>query len=156
MQSLNLLPIDTKKDWSHVQDIIRGNRIPGDSDQTASRTLIDEIEADLRRLGVHRVELEHALVAIRSSLAPIRKMPRDVLIEIFTRVVEGRAQRRAPWFLLRICHQWRTVVLSAPLFWTVIYVDDRRWNSLDAACCIRRPWRCWRLHCQHLQARRCP
>ncbi|KAF9000373.1 hypothetical protein BDZ89DRAFT_1147272 [Hymenopellis radicata] len=112
--NLNLPPIDTKRNWSQVQDIICGNRIPDDSDQTASRALVDEIESDLRQLEIHRVQLEHALVAI------------------FTLAIEDHA-RRTPWFLLRICHQWRTIILSSPSFWLVIHIDDRRWNSPDVS-----------------------
>ncbi|KAK0203199.1 hypothetical protein DFS33DRAFT_1345728 [Desarmillaria ectypa] len=59
-----------------------------------------------------------------SISAPIRCLPRDVLLDIFTLCRPSRGSglhiRGYPWTLGHICHWWRDIVHSSPTIWSVI------------------------------------
>ncbi|KAK0187670.1 hypothetical protein F5146DRAFT_721237 [Armillaria mellea] len=62
----------------------------------------------------------------RSLFAPIRRLPRDVLEDIFADV-PGSADnildiRSAPWLLAHICYPWRDTVFTTPLLWANISI----------------------------------
>ncbi len=59
----------------------------------------------------------------RSLLAPIRRLPRDVLEIVFAFVPSSEDSlntRSAPWSLAHICYAWRDIVLSTPSLWAKI------------------------------------
>ncbi|PBK67168.1 hypothetical protein ARMSODRAFT_1045664 [Armillaria solidipes] len=59
----------------------------------------------------------------RSLLAPIRRLPRDVLEIVFAFVPSSESSlntRSAPWSLAHICYAWRDIVLSTPSLWAKI------------------------------------
>ncbi|KAJ7872762.1 hypothetical protein B0H14DRAFT_2721159 [Mycena olivaceomarginata] len=60
-------------------------------------------------------------------LSVVRRIPTDLLAEIFNWTVPDEARKhatdRCPWVLGRVCRRWRAVSLSLPKLWTTI---DRR------------------------------
>ncbi|SJL15249.1 uncharacterized protein ARMOST_18737 [Armillaria ostoyae] len=60
----------------------------------------------------------------RSLLAPIRRLPRDVLEIVFAFVPSSEDHslniQRTPWSLTHICYAWRDIVLSTPSLWAKI------------------------------------
>ncbi|PBK95794.1 hypothetical protein ARMGADRAFT_748878 [Armillaria gallica] len=61
----------------------------------------------------------------RSLLAPIRRLPRDILEIVFAFVpsLEGSLNTRsAPWSLAHICYAWRDIMLSTPSLWAKINI----------------------------------
>ncbi len=63
---------------------------------------------------------------LKSISAPIRRLPRDILLEIFSLCRPGPddmprlAARDYPWTLGHICHWWRDIVHSSPTLWSVV------------------------------------
>ncbi|KAK0444735.1 hypothetical protein EV421DRAFT_1799307 [Armillaria borealis] len=63
---------------------------------------------------------------LESISAPIRRLPRDILLEIFSLCHPGLdhkprlATRDYPWTLGHICHWWRDIVHSSPTLWSVV------------------------------------
>ncbi|KIM21885.1 hypothetical protein M408DRAFT_36123, partial [Serendipita vermifera MAFF 305830] len=67
--------------------------------------------------------LQEELDTIKGLLNPIRRVPDDILIQIFENTVQTqiradkyRQQRIAIW-LSHVCRRWRSIVLSMPRFW---------------------------------------
>ncbi|KAK0244605.1 hypothetical protein EDD85DRAFT_205686 [Armillaria nabsnona] len=59
----------------------------------------------------------------RSLLAPIRRLPRDILEIVFAFVPSSESSlntRNAPWSLGYICYAWRDIVLDTPSLWAKI------------------------------------
>ncbi|KAK0207697.1 hypothetical protein IW262DRAFT_1418887 [Armillaria fumosa] len=54
-----------------------------------------------------------------SISAPIRRLPRDILLEIFS-LSFSRGARDYPWTLGHVCHWWRDIVHSSPMLWSVV------------------------------------
>ncbi|PBK91751.1 hypothetical protein ARMGADRAFT_1013546 [Armillaria gallica] len=52
--------------------------------------------------------------------APIRRLPRDILLEIFSLSFRQEDARDYPWTLGHICHWWRDIVHSSPTVWSVV------------------------------------
>ncbi len=63
---------------------------------------------------------------LESISAPIRRLPRDILLEIFSLCRPDPdhkprlAARDYPWTLGHICHWWRDIVHSSPTLWSVV------------------------------------
>ncbi|PBK91968.1 hypothetical protein ARMGADRAFT_1081379 [Armillaria gallica] len=78
----------------------------------AMRGELDEVAAARRRY--------------RSILAPIRRLPQEVLLAIFSLCRESYLgedsldPRKFPWFLGHVCHMWRDLVHSLPLLWSSV------------------------------------
>ncbi|KAF7326196.1 hypothetical protein MKEN_00471800 [Mycena kentingensis (nom. inval.)] len=69
-------------------------------------------------------------------LAPIRRLPRDVVEELFVACLPSRncamSFTEAPLLLGRVCSSWRTIAWSTPRLWSqlhisqpIMYVEDR-------------------------------
>ncbi|SJL15880.1 uncharacterized protein ARMOST_19388 [Armillaria ostoyae] len=56
---------------------------------------------------------------LESICAPIRWLPRDILLEIFSLSFRQEDARYYPWTLGHICHWWRDIVHSSPTLWLV-------------------------------------
>ncbi|KAJ7027304.1 hypothetical protein C8F04DRAFT_1399510 [Mycena alexandri] len=57
-------------------------------------------------------------------LSVVRRIPTDVLVEIFNLTVPDAARKhatnRCPWVLGRVCSRWRAISLALPELWTTI------------------------------------
>ena len=71
--------------------------------------------------------LEQRNLYASSLFAPIRRLPAEILSEIFLLafIVSGCSALR----LMRVCRFWRLVLLTTPRFWSTIIV--RTWTSID-------------------------
>ncbi|PBK66683.1 hypothetical protein ARMSODRAFT_1086516 [Armillaria solidipes] len=105
---------------------------------TAFSSDITAIKQGLRRLQnlavAMRVELDEIAAArrrYRSILAPIRRLPQEVLLAIFSLCRESYLgedsldPRKFPWFLGHVCHMWRDLVHSSPLLWSSVALMTR-------------------------------
>ncbi|KAJ7178834.1 hypothetical protein C8R43DRAFT_1118178 [Mycena crocata] len=96
----------------------------------ATRDVIDLEEEFMRassavadvvaRRAARRMQVQ----VLKSILAPIRRIPAEILAEIFGHCVRGEAPscitnpRAAPLLLGRVCGFWRNVSMSTPILWT--------------------------------------
>ncbi len=94
---------NTNSSDSLVSQILRGQRPLLDSDHALLNADIVELEqeqamyaAQLQEIYLHRRAVLKALENRKSIYAPIRRLPRDILIEIFDSVCDpgGRKQTR--------------------------------------------------------------
>ncbi|KAJ7023844.1 hypothetical protein C8F04DRAFT_1133442 [Mycena alexandri] len=119
---------------------------PGSSEMTFDYSIvtkIDELLAGfdneiaplrnrLRQLEEHRAVLLNYRARTRAPLSPLRRMPPEVLGEIFSwtmspvldRLRRGRIDTsRSPWLLTQICSAWRRVAVSTPSLWSQVTID---------------------------------
>ncbi|KAK0449534.1 uncharacterized protein EV420DRAFT_1750614 [Desarmillaria tabescens] len=125
-----------------VSQILRGSRPLLDSDHALLNSEIVELEqlhslcdAQFQEIRLRRRAVLEALESRKSVYAPIRRLPRDILIEIFHLVCDSWYMRPngAPtlaieransldlsgplWVLGRVCGLWRNTLHTSPASW---------------------------------------
>ncbi|KAJ7453195.1 hypothetical protein FB451DRAFT_987774, partial [Mycena latifolia] len=98
---------------------------------------IGRVQQTLRGIFAERRKIQAYIDGCRSVFAPIRRMPPEVLCEIFLSYSEFPFERSkdepetreikqlSKWNMLlisHVCAQWRTLVLGTPKFWSDIVV----------------------------------
>ncbi|KIM41496.1 hypothetical protein M413DRAFT_72067, partial [Hebeloma cylindrosporum] len=95
---------------------------------------LKEVEEELRRLGelikvmkTKRQRLQETINDHNIILSPARRLPRDVLHEIFLHCLPVHhnpviKSSQAPLLLTQICSSWRAIALSSPRLWSKIHV----------------------------------
>ncbi|SJL16119.1 uncharacterized protein ARMOST_19638 [Armillaria ostoyae] len=140
--SINLLLLEsrfkaTQSSDSLVSQILRGQRPVLDAEHTLLTAEIVELEqqhsvyaAQLEEIQLRQCAVLKALESRKSIYAPIHRLPRDILIEIFHSVCDSWWQeKRSPhvhhslhvsgplWVLGRVCGLWRDTLHSSPASW---------------------------------------
>ncbi|ESK83795.1 hypothetical protein Moror_13550 [Moniliophthora roreri MCA 2997] len=92
-----------------------------------SDTELQIIEEEIARLHDHRVKLKSFIDKHHSLLSPIRRVPADILREIFIRCIPEdyiptSDLQEAPLLLTGICQLWREIVISTPQLWNRIHI----------------------------------
>ncbi|KIK54983.1 hypothetical protein GYMLUDRAFT_106902, partial [Collybiopsis luxurians FD-317 M1] len=123
--------------------------LPSLSEHTLIGQLIDEAEEDrkkyveeLERLQMAAAQLANkqktldAYIAdLRCAVAPIRKMPPELLGEVFkslccgstgTNVVTKKDPYLQTVVLSHVCSRWRTIVQSMPALWSSIIINTSK------------------------------
>ena len=101
---------------------------------------LDALNTTARRVTSARNELLRRKDTTRPVLHPQRRIPNDVLLEIFQHCVDSASSRNyfslnvAPWVLTHVCSRWRTLITEHPSFWRKV---DIRWIN-PAATTSRR------------------
>ncbi|PFH50383.1 hypothetical protein AMATHDRAFT_61219 [Amanita thiersii Skay4041] len=89
---------------------------------------IKTLKQALAKLTAQKKQLFTQLTLYESALAPIRRIPREILVEIFTHCVpqwptSNPRVTEIPLLFEHVCKYWKTVVQSTPKLWTQIGVD---------------------------------
>ncbi|KAF9029364.1 hypothetical protein BDZ89DRAFT_950640, partial [Hymenopellis radicata] len=131
---------------ARVEELLRENHPPLDVELSAFRSDIDNARAALQNLDAKIAQAEEVLNNLlsarqqaqlhleeaKSLLHPLRSIPSELLVEIFShctpRVRHGEdtdvlEPQRAPWLLTRVCHRWRELVINSPRLWTQLLID---------------------------------
>ncbi|KAJ7879033.1 hypothetical protein B0H14DRAFT_1622309, partial [Mycena olivaceomarginata] len=92
--------------------------------------LLDETIASLQ---LRRADLLQSVKVHRAALSPIRRLPPEILGEIFSLVVRATFHsytveqtpltQHAPWLFTRVCRYWSAVALSNSALWSMILRD---------------------------------
>ncbi|THV06935.1 hypothetical protein K435DRAFT_848613 [Dendrothele bispora CBS 962.96] len=106
---------------SDIKEMIRC----AEDDLEAYRAEILSLESKVKLLSIKSDLLEKHTEKVRSLLSPVRRLPNEVLGDIFSyccesnfRVSSSRAHRNT---FLSVCSRWREVGLTTPQIWSVIY-----------------------------------
>lgn len=75
-----------------------------------------------------QTEPHDALVICRSAVAPVRRLPVELLVEVFILCLpDGKyiipRPTSAPLLLTQVCSSWRDIALSVPALWSSIQID---------------------------------
>ncbi|KAJ7654600.1 hypothetical protein DFH06DRAFT_1047337 [Mycena polygramma] len=126
--------------------LLNSNQPPEDSEIGFIRSAISETDAPLSRLDEEISRLRKALKALEEEhaslsnyrtqnamiLSPLRRMPSELLCEIFSWTIPlitdaldmGRLDMGvSPWVLTRISSHWRRVSVTTPSLWSLVHVD---------------------------------
>ncbi|KAK0467513.1 hypothetical protein IW261DRAFT_1061065 [Armillaria novae-zelandiae] len=72
------------------------------------------IEPLLRKIRHRRDRILQDIACYKSILAPIRRLPREVLLEIFGHLSSRSDICDGPWVLGHVCSTWRMISTSCP------------------------------------------
>lgn len=116
-----LLARRLQKDIIHTQQILE--RIIINAELLVRRLEKDiiHIKQILERLQKRRDELHAEACAHQAFLSPIRRLPDEILGEVF-RAYCYSGSHDMPLFLGTICHRWRVLSLSMPDLWSRIVI----------------------------------
>ncbi|SJK98763.1 uncharacterized protein ARMOST_02032 [Armillaria ostoyae] len=123
--------LDTDRDWILQNIEIVEQQLPV---YDALLKRIDEVRLDMQR---HRDAVHKSMTAYSSTLAPIRRLPRELFRAVFREVqntqwcnlggLESESESKdyqvldfsqGPWKLSHVCGAWRDIVLSYPQLWS--------------------------------------
>ncbi|KAJ7147643.1 hypothetical protein C8R43DRAFT_1237164 [Mycena crocata] len=132
---------------SRYHTLLNSNEPPGTSDLTSIRSLVSKTGARLTCLDSEIARLRDRVKALEDErellsqsharncaiLSPLRRIPPEVLAEIFSWTLPSAGDllnsgfllhwKEAPWMLTHICGRWRTVALSTPSLWSLVFID---------------------------------
>ncbi|KAJ7902878.1 hypothetical protein B0H14DRAFT_2492582 [Mycena olivaceomarginata] len=126
---------------AHALDVLRSNAPLSSRESNAATSYINELELQIAgvdeaiaSLELRRAGLLQSAKIQKALLSPIRRLPPEILGEIFSLVVHAIFGgpdpvnhppwiRQAPWSLIRVCRYWYAVALATPLLWSMISVD---------------------------------
>ncbi|KAF8150224.1 hypothetical protein B0H34DRAFT_180458 [Crassisporium funariophilum] len=117
------------------------NYVPTDDEITQIEKLIQkptlqlellETRMEAMRSMLKQLELEHevllcAIQRYRALLSPMRRIPIDILQEVFTYCVPSEhnasmCAEEAPILLTQVCSSWRQIALRTPRLWATIHI----------------------------------
>ncbi|KAJ7451651.1 hypothetical protein FB451DRAFT_1283886 [Mycena latifolia] len=132
---------------SPFADKLDTNYVPSDPEMDQIRALlvepthqlarldaqIDELEIVIEQLKVKRVALQSAINAHNALMAPVRRIPQDILGEIFFACLPTTHNAlidpgEAPMLLGRICKHWRSVAYLTPALWRSLHIPSLTWD----------------------------
>jgi hypothetical protein len=132
-----------------VPDLLGNNNVPSPSETKLIHAAMHGVHHDLRRLSseINRVQtllsnlmrnrdlLCRYYYCQRALLAPVRRLPPEILSQIFLACLtfyhEGNfvfSPRKDVLLLGQICRYWRDVAISTPRLWSTLRVDLRVQN----------------------------
>ncbi|PPQ72105.1 hypothetical protein CVT26_006883 [Gymnopilus dilepis] len=121
---------------------MKSNYIPSDDEVSRIRTLLLEpvgtlqkvedkigrLTEELQTLWKIRDELKGQIDAATALIATSRRLPDDVLREIFQQCLPANRntplkKTGAPWLFTQVCRRWRQVALETPSLWATIHIS---------------------------------
>ncbi|SJL11668.1 uncharacterized protein ARMOST_15074 [Armillaria ostoyae] len=107
-----------------------------ENDIAAYEEELSNVENQIALLTRRKEQLERSLPRHKSLLAPVHRLPRDILVEIFRwaahRPKNSLDVTKGVWPLGRVCGWWRDIVLTSPVLWSVVILDSPYMrNSVD-------------------------
>ncbi|KAF7299779.1 hypothetical protein HMN09_00983900 [Mycena chlorophos] len=91
------------------------------------RARLASLEETIEKLQEERDALAHSIAAHEALVAPMRRLPLDMLREIFSACLPSNrnstmSPSEAPLLLARVCSRWRTVVFDTPSLWSRLHI----------------------------------
>ena len=131
---------------SPFEHILHTNHALCRSELKHAREIVLEVEDDLARLEDQIAQLQQKRDALmkyakdhRALLTPIRRVPPEILSDIFlaclppVRLIQQPQPESSvfdvkspPWVFGHVCGQWRAVALSSPRLWSSVSVDANK------------------------------
>ncbi|KAJ4478968.1 hypothetical protein J3R30DRAFT_3881097 [Lentinula aciculospora] len=151
------VPLITPLPKDRIHRLLRTNDYLSDEDESMLQSFISNAPSKLSHLEARIVlvkalldELETAKEDIRMAfskrkklLNPMRRMPEDLLVEIFLHGVGYYTDPEEyflaakhsldlgspPWTYGRVCHRWKEIAIQTPLLWTRVKVEMKNITS---------------------------
>ncbi|KAL0950513.1 hypothetical protein HGRIS_007322 [Hohenbuehelia grisea] len=105
--------------------ILRQELSAASKDLEAIDIEVPQLLAALKALHTRRTHLAGYVKRYQSVISPIRRLPAEILSEIFLLCRKGQRANildttQFPWPLTRVCSAWRSVAISTPGLWNTI------------------------------------
>ncbi|KAK0477572.1 hypothetical protein IW261DRAFT_266533 [Armillaria novae-zelandiae] len=130
--SLGPVLVDCARSYAHL---LHSNDTPSPSDYVDISEILNNAGDRMEQLDasvaandlVERAHLKWLIEAYRPIFSPLRKLPVELLIEIFKHTTNDFFpvfdMSQGPWLLGRVCRGWRAVLRSSAEFWTSLSFD---------------------------------
>ncbi|KAJ7634702.1 hypothetical protein FB45DRAFT_909603 [Roridomyces roridus] len=128
---------------SPFSEILWTNHCPTDDEAPTIQSLLTEASLRLKEVNdeiqemwraYHKLLMKHYnlqcyIDSHTALLSPIRRMPQEILQEIFIACLPTRrdcvmSAEEAPILLGRVCRAWRTLTLNTPRLWASLHIVD--------------------------------
>ncbi|KAJ6463497.1 hypothetical protein C8R45DRAFT_521673 [Mycena sanguinolenta] len=143
-------------DNSPLVNCLNTNYVPSDSEVLEIRALLLDPEDELARIDTRIGDMEIALAELKEQraslkapidahkalISPMRRIPHDVLLEIFCACLPSEHNAlidsaEAPLVLGRICKHWRSVAYLTPILWSTIHIPSLNYTQAPPKICSR-------------------
>jgi hypothetical protein len=104
---------------------------------------LDHLDDIKGRLVARRKLLLHYRAANLSLIAPIRRLPAEILSQVFLQCIPEESiflAKTAPLVLSQVCRQWREVALSNQLLWNTLTLDPNHSGNPQFAKALVDIW----------------
>ncbi|KAJ7198272.1 hypothetical protein GGX14DRAFT_325273, partial [Mycena pura] len=117
---------------SPCPELLVTNSVPSDVQINEIHSFIQSAEAEISALKDHMVQVQRTLDRLESQRAELaslvkshrgvvstfRRLPTDILGEIFSQCLGARAHSpKALSHLVGVCARWRAIAIASPLLW---------------------------------------
>ncbi|KAJ6471905.1 hypothetical protein C8R45DRAFT_1217876 [Mycena sanguinolenta] len=135
--------------------LLNSNQVPLESELPTVESTFSTIDASLAIIGNEILALDCRIKELNAErdrlysyrmknsaiLSPIRRLPPEILVEIFSWTTPKSVKRRWssarsglrslpwPWVLTHINRRWREIIVSTPSLWSHVVVDFRVYPS---------------------------
>ncbi|KAK0493397.1 hypothetical protein EDD18DRAFT_1179951, partial [Armillaria luteobubalina] len=115
---------------------------PSGVDFQQARHVREDLVEYLASLDADKKGMEKALAIYERILAPVRRLPPEILMEIFawTRNLQSYQLHRlkgSPWVVSHVCKTWQAAALSCPELWNNFIVSHRSVHKKDPCSMLR-------------------
>ncbi|KAK7024981.1 F-box domain-containing protein [Favolaschia claudopus] len=117
-------PPATDTETAIVQDVL--SKL--DHDLAILDDELSTLQARIESSRARRTSLLDYRIRLRSITSPLRRMPTELLQDIFSWSLpsvdnRGVQLRQSPWLLTHVCSHWRAVSLSMPSLWSLVRLN---------------------------------
>ncbi|KAJ7573572.1 hypothetical protein C8J56DRAFT_1173589 [Mycena floridula] len=97
-------------------------------DLVAAELEMERLSQELLALAQKSHRLKADIVDLRAIIHPIRRIPAEILFEIFVQSDDSEEPHHLdisqyPWTLTHVCRRWRNVAIGNPSLWTDIHIE---------------------------------
>ncbi|KAF8628581.1 hypothetical protein AX17_005977 [Amanita inopinata Kibby_2008] len=144
---LNCKLCPTSSETFQVYEVIA----KGKAQISALDTEIQHVQEILQRLKERKNNLITHVTAHEAVIAPIRRIPTEILVEIFKHCLPAWDEASpdpmlAPLLLAQVCERWRAITTFTPILWTSIKLIVESY-SVDSATAMAKLWMCGSAQC---------
>ncbi|KAJ6512797.1 hypothetical protein C8R45DRAFT_961420 [Mycena sanguinolenta] len=116
-----------------------------ESDISTTDAHIARLHCAIEELITHRAELEAFIQSHKAVISAQRRLPNEILLEIFEHCVDPLApldpRYNMSWIISQVCSLWRILALNSPLLWRYFILENQRHiNDVDEKHSYFRRW----------------
>lgn len=130
-------PIDKPQINVHLmQSFLSTGTFPSGKDFQRALKAKEKLVEYLAHLDAEKKVMEEALAIYKRVLSPVRRLPPELLMEIFSWTRNSQSyhvhrMKGSPWVVSHVCKTWRAAALSCPELWTNFIVSHRSVHRKD-------------------------
>ncbi|KAJ6477165.1 hypothetical protein C8R47DRAFT_1220096 [Mycena vitilis] len=98
----------------------------------AAEENVARIDSQMRDLARIRSQERGLIIALKQAIAPIRKLPAELVVEIFTYSISPSFSIKSVLVVCQVCAYWRQLAQTTPKLWTALLPLDLKKPASDA------------------------